>query len=167
MNPGKVSGPRSRTTATMEAISSSLPVRSCKLSAKSSGRRSTPSKVSMNIEYFVSLFSTFRHLVSDFLSQFILWRRSARADGAGLCPELRVHFNSKGAPGDVIGGEHDFVLSGSVREVTLTMKCSEIYVSTPNVGEVARKYRVAAELTQIPVARMYTLTGSGLTTPLI
>tara|TARA_R110000824_G_scaffold150766_2_gene321492 strand:+ start:129 stop:563 length:435 start_codon:yes stop_codon:yes gene_type:complete len=88
-------------------------------------------------------------------------------DGAGLCPELRVHFNSKGAPGDVIGGEHDFVLSGSVREVTLTMKCSEIYVSTPNVGEVARKYRVAAELTQIPVARMYTLTGSGLTTPLI
>ena len=89
-------------------------------------------------------------------------------DGAGLCPELRVHFNTNGGSSPaVVSGEHDFVLSGSIREVTLNVKCKEVYISTPDAGAVARKYRVYAELTQIPVARMFTLTGSGLTTPLV
>jgi len=88
-------------------------------------------------------------------------------DGNGLCPELRVHFNTVGGSSpDVVSGEHDFVLSGSIREVTLSAKCKAIYISAPNLG-IDRRYRVYAELTQIPVNRMYALTGSGLTTPLV
>ena len=88
-------------------------------------------------------------------------------DSNGLCPELRIHFNTNGGSSPkVVDGQHDFVLSGSVREVTLNVKCKEVFISTPNVGEDARHYRVYAELTQIPISRMYALTGSGLTTPL-
>ena len=89
-------------------------------------------------------------------------------DNNGLCPELRVHFNTNaGSSPDVVSGEHDFVLSGSIREVTLNVKCKEVYISTPDAGVLARKYRVYAELTHIPVKRMFALTGSGLTSPLV
>ena len=88
-------------------------------------------------------------------------------DSAGGCPELRIHFNTNGGSSPaVVSGMHDFILSGSVREVTLDVKCKEIFISTPNAG-VDRQYRVYAELTQIPKARMFALTGSGLTTPLV
>ena len=46
--------------------------------------------------------------------------------------------------------------------VTFDVKCTKLYVSqktsTPNLG-----YQVFAELTQIPAASMYNLTGSGIT----
>jgi|TARA_E500000331_G_C17071533_1_gene632836 hypothetical protein len=84
-------------------------------------------------------------------------------DTAGNTEEIRIHFNSKDS-GDVIGGSHDFVLTGSHRHVNLNMKCKEIYVSIPNEGSATRRYRIAAELTQIPRERMFELTGSGLTT---
>jgi hypothetical protein len=88
-------------------------------------------------------------------------------DGSGNCPELRVHFHTIGGSSPaVVSGFHDVVLSGSVREVTLNVKCTDLFVSTPDAGAVNRKYRVVAELTQIPVARMFPLTGSGLTDPI-
>tara|TARA_R100000008_G_C3529769_1_gene138613 strand:+ start:333 stop:767 length:435 start_codon:yes stop_codon:yes gene_type:complete len=88
-------------------------------------------------------------------------------DGAGLCPELRIHFNKNGGSSpDVVSGMHDFILSGSVREATLNVKCTELFISAPNAG-IDRTYRVYAELTQIPAERMFALTGSGLTTPLV
>ena len=88
-------------------------------------------------------------------------------DSNGLCPELRIHFNENGGSSPkVVSGMHDFILSGNVREVTLDVKCSEVFISTPDEGHIARHYRVYAELTQIPKARMFALTGSGLTTPL-
>ena len=88
-------------------------------------------------------------------------------DSNGLCPELRIHFNKNGGSSpDVVSGEHDFLLSGSLREVTLNVKCTELFISAPDAG-ANRQYRVYAELTEIPVQRMYALTGSGLTTPLV
>ena len=88
-------------------------------------------------------------------------------DSNGLCPELRIHFNTTAQPSPAtVSGQHDFVLSGSVREVTLNVKCKEVFISTPDEGEDARHYRLYAELTQIPISRMFALTGSGLTTPL-
>ena len=88
-------------------------------------------------------------------------------DDNGNCPELRIHFNTNGGSSPaVVSGQHDFVLSGSVREVTLDVKCKEVFISTPDEGAFARHYRLYAELTQIPTSRMFALTGSGLTTPL-
>ena len=52
-------------------------------------------------------------------------------------------------------------VSGSQAVLELNCKCAEIYVSNP--GSSTAHYRVFAELTGIPVGRMYDLTGSGLT----
>jgi hypothetical protein len=88
---------------------------------------------------------------------------------------LRVHFNATGSEGDVIGGigsadsyggQHYLEVqpvSGSQAVLDLNCKCSEIYVSIPDDSGGAGHYRVFAELTGIPVGRMYDLTGSGLT----
>jgi hypothetical protein len=74
---------------------------------------------------------------------------------------IRVHFNS-GSSGRVIDGFHFIELDSDEDSFTFNVKCTELYISAPNTG-TTRKYRVAAELTNIPVGRMYTLTGSGLT----
>ena len=93
---------------------------------------------------------------------------SSDADSSGYCHELRIHFNTTAQPSPAtVLGKHDFVLSGNLRQVTLNAKCTEIYVSTPDDEAFDRKYRVFAELTQIPAQRMFALTGSGLTTPIL
>ena len=84
---------------------------------------------------------------------------------------LNVHFNSTGSAGDVAGGlasgyggQHMLEVhpvSGSQAVLELNCKCTEIYVSNP--GSSTAHYRVFAELTGIPVGRMYALTGCGLT----
>ena len=87
---------------------------------------------------------------------------------------LRVHFNATGSDGDVVGGlgsgyggQHYLevqTISGSAGGVLdLNCKCSQIYVSVPDDGGGSGHYRVFAELTGIPVGRMYALSGSGLT----
>ena len=81
------------------------------------------------------------------------------------CEEIRVHFNSTGSSA-VVAGHHYYILSGSVQSIDLNVKCKEIYISSPDAGS-PRKYRIAASLTQIPVERMYALTGSGLTTDVV
>ena len=57
----------------------------------------------------------------------------------------------------------DRPVSGSQAVLDLNCKCTEIYVSIPDDSGGAGHYRVFAELTGIPVGRMYDLTGSGLT----
>jgi len=74
---------------------------------------------------------------------------------------IRVHFNSS-TSGDVIGGFHYVELDSDEDSISMSVKCKEIFVSGVGGGS-AREYRVIAELTQIPVGRMYALTGSGLT----
>ena len=74
---------------------------------------------------------------------------------------IRVHFNSS-TTGDVIGGFHYVELDSDEDSISMSVKCKELFVSAP-AGGAAREYRVIAELTQIPVGRMYVLTGSGLT----
>jgi len=75
---------------------------------------------------------------------------------------LRVHFNSTDDPGVNLGYHYLEVGSatGSNSVLDIECKCKEVYVSVP--AGTAR-YRVWAELTGIPTARMYALTGSGLT----
>ena len=79
--------------------------------------------------------------------------------------DIRVHFNSTGSAA-VVAGLHYQILSGSIREIEMNVKCRRIYISAPDSG-VNRSYRVVASLTQIPVERMYELTGSGLTTDVV
>ena len=78
---------------------------------------------------------------------------------------IRVHFAPK-ATGNTISGFHYIELDGTdgageMKQVSLKVKCSEIYISAPNDGS-ARKYRVWAELTGINVMNMFPLTGAGI-----
>jgi hypothetical protein len=85
--------------------------------------------------------------------------------------EIRVHFHSTGSSEHhpltpyVISANHYQILSGSIREIDMNVKCKRIYISAPDAGS-NRSYRIVASLTQIPADRMYELTGSGLTDPL-
>ena len=74
---------------------------------------------------------------------------------------VRVHFHSQ-ATDNVIGGFHFVELDSDEDSISMSVKCKELYVSAVGGGN-NREYRVIAELTQIPPARMYALTGSGLT----
>ena len=74
---------------------------------------------------------------------------------------LRVHFNSKDTD-NVISGFHFVELDSDEDSISMSVKCKELYVSAIGGGQ-NREYRVIAELTQIPIGRMYALTGSGLT----
>ena len=74
---------------------------------------------------------------------------------------LRVHFTSTGSiDWGPISGNHFVGLDGDDDAVTFNCKCKEIYVSADD-GDSA--YQVFAELTGIGPARMFELTGSGLT----
>ena len=75
---------------------------------------------------------------------------------------IYAHFNSR-ADGNVIAGNHYVALLSTGDYHTFNVKCSEIYVSTPASNLASGSYRVVAELTSIDQARMYPLTGSGLT----
>ena len=74
---------------------------------------------------------------------------------------LRVHFNSQDTD-NVISGFHFVELDSDEDSISMSVKCKELYVSAIGGGN-NREYRVIAELTQIPIGRMYALTGSGLT----
>ncbi len=66
------------------------------------------------------------------------------------------------ASGRVVDGIHYKRLSGG-QSFTFNVKCKEIYISNPATGTEPLSYTVVAGLTNIPVGRMYELTGSGLT----
>ena len=69
------------------------------------------------------------------------------------------------ADGRVIDGLHYFTLTTLRDNLTITMKCSEIYISHAGTGGEGgnASYTVMAELTGIEPGNMITLTGSGLT----
>lgn len=76
---------------------------------------------------------------------------------------LKVHFNSV-ASGNVVGGRHYVTLPNYKDSITISVKCTKLYVSFD--GDPAPKdsdFEVVAELTAIPINNMYPLTGSGLT----
>ena len=81
--------------------------------------------------------------------------------------DIRVHFASTGS-GNVYSGGHFLRVSGSsgqtktINELTLNVKCKEIYVSN-NTSTANAAYEVLAELTGIARERMFVLTGSGIT----
>ena len=74
--------------------------------------------------------------------------------------QLQVHFNSTGS-GNVIGGNHFWLLSINRDAITFETKCKEIFIS--NDGGFPSGYIVAADLTDITPEMMPILTGSGLT----
>jgi len=75
---------------------------------------------------------------------------------------LRVHFAAS-ASGRVIDGYHYVELDSNEDSISMNVKCKEIYISCPSTNSGLAEYRVIAELTQIDVARMFALTGSGVT----
>ena len=77
--------------------------------------------------------------------------------------DIRVHFNSTGS-GDVVNGLHFVLMDSKEDSYTFNVKAKEIYISAPSSNGGNASFTIVAELTQIPVARMYALTGSGLTT---
>jgi|7_EtaG_2_1085326.scaffolds.fasta_scaffold44705_2 hypothetical protein len=80
----------------------------------------------------------------------------------GLGPKLRVHFNSSSA-GNVIGGKHYFDLSKDDASYTFETKCTEVYISCIAIDGAEDGFVLVANLTGIPAAHMYDLTGAGLT----
>jgi hypothetical protein len=75
--------------------------------------------------------------------------------------KLRVTLLSTGSTSgtDIVSGRHYYELQGYGSSVTLPMKTKEIYLSAIN-SQIT--YEVYAELTNIPTASMYALTGSGI-----
>ena len=93
--------------------------------------------------------------------------------------EILVHFahDSSNAPisgdGDgnavTFGTGHDwyandhYISVGNGASVTFDVKCKNVFISNETAG--AGGYQIFAELTNIPIGRMYELTGSGITAP--
>jgi len=75
---------------------------------------------------------------------------------------LRVHFADSGS-GNVVEGLHYVQFDSLEDSITMNVKCKEIYISCPSSNGGNAAYRVVAELTQVDVARMFPLTGSGVT----
>ena len=84
-----------------------------------------------------------------------------RTGGTGNNNDLRVHFAATGS-GNVISGKHFLTLT-STNSVTLNVKCTKLFLSIASISTDEATYEVAADLTAIPAARMFTLTGSGIT----
>ena len=84
--------------------------------------------------------------------------------------DLRVHFVSTSSDGQVISKRHFITVSGSTLADTDSMfkfecKANAIFLTNPGANAAAGKtsYEIFAQLTPIPAAQMYHLTGSGLT----
>ena len=75
---------------------------------------------------------------------------------------IRATFNATGSPGGVIAGMHHVTLRSSGSQ-TFNTKCVQMYVSAPSTNGDTAQFTLIAELTNIPIGRMYALTGSGLT----
>jgi hypothetical protein len=99
--------------------------------------------------------------------------------GTAASEHIRVHFQSgsnvtaitlagqAGEQGitdddDVIARNHFIRIPPQSGSFTFDCKCSKVYISNGS-GNANLSYQVWAELTGIPAARMYHLTGSGIT----
>lgn len=92
-------------------------------------------------------------------------------------PDLHVHFidgvtnpiTTDGAPGqgfdsgaDLWFTRNHFITVAKDASVTFDVKCKFIFVTNESSSAGAGSYQIFAELTNIPIARMYELTGSGI-----
>ncbi len=88
--------------------------------------------------------------------------------------DIRVHFNSTSStlnrPDEqpigginVISGSHYLLLNSAEDSYTFGVKATEIFVSAPETNSGDASFTIVAELTQINLARMFELSGSGLT----
>ena len=74
--------------------------------------------------------------------------------------KLRIHFNSSSVDVRVNAGLHYIELTNVGDAITLNVKCKEVFLTGV---QSAGAYQLYAELTGIPTASMFTLTGPGLT----
>ena len=72
---------------------------------------------------------------------------------------LRVHYRSTGSLPNVANNKHYWTLSSQDEEIKMNVKTKEIYLSAVN-GDC--DYSLQADMTNIPAARMYQHTGSGV-----
>lgn len=88
--------------------------------------------------------------------------QNTRGGSGASSKRLRVSLVATGS-GNVAGGFHyyDIANDSALGPTTLDLnaKVKEIYLSPPGGGTA---YTVVAELTRIPAARMFVLTGSGV-----
>ena len=88
--------------------------------------------------------------------------QNTRGGSGAASKRLRVSLVATGS-GNVVGGFHyyDIANNSTLGPTTLDLnvKVKEIYLSPPGGGSA---YTVVAELTRIPVERMFVLTGSGV-----
>ena len=73
--------------------------------------------------------------------------------------DLRVHFATT-ASTSVNATSNYWTLMTTKDEITLNVKCTEIYISNPTGNN--GKYELYAELSGIPAENMFNLTGSGI-----
>tara|TARA_R110000744_G_scaffold33253_1_gene77615 strand:+ start:862 stop:1968 length:1107 start_codon:yes stop_codon:yes gene_type:complete len=73
--------------------------------------------------------------------------------------ELRVHYRSTGSLPNVASNKHYWTLSSQDEEIKMNVKTKEIYLSAVN-GDC--DFSIQADMTNIPAARMYQHTGSGV-----
>ena len=85
---------------------------------------------------------------------------SAVAAAADLTKTIEISFTHPDQ-GNTDEGLHTWHLHTVGQELDMRVKCKELYVTT-NSG-ARGSWQLYAELTNIPVDRMYALTGSGLT----
>ena len=81
------------------------------------------------------------------------------AGQGGTGGELRVHYRSTGSLPNVANRKHYWTLDAQDEEIRMNVKTKEIYLSA--VGGDC-DFSIHADLTNIPTARMYEHTGSGV-----
>lgn len=72
---------------------------------------------------------------------------------------LRIHYRSTGSLPNVANNKHYWTLSSQDEEIKMNVKTKEIYLSAVN-GDC--DFSLHADMTNIPAARMYQHTGSGV-----
>lgn len=80
-------------------------------------------------------------------------------EGGGSGGELRVHYRSTGSLPNVANNKHYWTLSSQDEEIKMNVKTKEIFLSA--VGGDC-DFSLHADMTNIPAARMYQHTGSGV-----
>ena len=75
--------------------------------------------------------------------------------------EFLIHFVSSSSPGNVHANSH-FITLNAGSSFTFDVKCKEIFLHNNNTSHT-QTFELMADLTNIPVERMYELTGSGIT----
>ncbi len=98
-------------------------------------------------------------------NRVIILRLDASGSAGDFGKSLDISFTHPNQ-GNTSGGLHKWRLAGSdpddpSNRIEMRVKCKELYITTNS--DAGASWQLYAELTNIPVHRMYALTGSGLT----